>query len=218
LIYCLLVIAMFGKFGSAAEEMEAFVREQKRVAALKAASEPPSNKKKLKNEAKKEKKVSADQKRKAPQALSSNVTSTSDKDGKGSEKRLSKRFSTKLFKKKKNSSKKQESEGSETGDNPQSDTTVEERSEEELAMDKIRRTIDRQETREIDLQNKMKNLIVEAKKKLSAGDKKGAVFAMKRKKFFKDELDKLQNAKFTMETRGVGRQGLQPVSVRTCLF
>merc|ERR1712176_624664 len=39
------------------------------------------------------------------------------------------------------------------------------------------------------------------KKKMAKGDKKGAVFAMKRKKMYENELDKIQNVKMTLETQ-----------------
>ena len=41
----------------------------------------------------------------------------------------------------------------------------------------------------------------EAKDKMAAGDKKGALYAMKRKKLHESELDKIQNVKMTLETQ-----------------
>ncbi len=47
----------------------------------------------------------------------------------------------------------------------------------------------------------IEKVIQEAKFKLSKGDKKGAVFAMKRKKMYEGEIDKIQNVKMTLETQ-----------------
>merc|ERR1712137_213165 len=40
-----------------------------------------------------------------------------------------------------------------------------------------------------------------AKKKMAKGDKKGALFCMKRKKLYETEIDKIQNVKMTLETQ-----------------
>ena len=47
----------------------------------------------------------------------------------------------------------------------------------------------------------IEKVIQEAKFKLSKGDKKGALFAMKRKKMYEAEIDKIQNVKMTLETQ-----------------
>lgn len=44
-------------------------------------------------------------------------------------------------------------------------------------------------------------MIVEAKAKMAKGDKKGALYSMKRKKLMESELDKIQNVKMTLETQ-----------------
>ena len=44
-------------------------------------------------------------------------------------------------------------------------------------------------------------MVKEAKEKMAKGDKKGALFAMKRKKLYEAELDKIQNVKMTLETQ-----------------
>jgi charged multivesicular body protein 4 len=44
-------------------------------------------------------------------------------------------------------------------------------------------------------------MVVEAKAKMAKGDKKGALFAMKRKKLYEVEMDKIQNVKMTLETQ-----------------
>ena len=41
----------------------------------------------------------------------------------------------------------------------------------------------------------------QAKTKMSKGDKKGALFLMKRKKAYEQEIDKIQNVRFTLETQ-----------------
>mmetsp|Transcript_9503 Transcript_9503/g.15797 ORF Transcript_9503/g.15797 Transcript_9503/m.15797 type:complete len:345 (+) Transcript_9503:182-1216(+) len=206
---------MYGQHGSAAAEMEAFVQKNKAAAALKkAANEPPSSdKKKSKRELKKEKKAS-EKKEKAPQTpVCIDAVVGASPDGKVPTKRssekqgLTKILSSKLFKKKKKGQTSQEESdaaaGSSETDNPlkSANTSLAQKSEEELAMEKIQQTIERQEKREEILQEKMKHLVVDAKKKLSTGDRKGALYDVKRKKFFEGELDTLQQAKFTMETQ-----------------
>jgi charged multivesicular body protein 4 len=79
--------------------------------------------------------------------------------------------------------------------------TVVTKSEEALAIEKIQQCIAKQEKREEDLKVKINTLVADAKRKLASGDKKAALFDMKRKKIYEEDLDKLQNAKFTMETQ-----------------
>lgn len=56
-------------------------------------------------------------------------------------------------------------------------------------------------SREEHVARKMEDTIKEAKLKMSKGDKKGALFAMKRKKLYEAEIDKIQNVKMTLETQ-----------------
>jgi charged multivesicular body protein 4 len=51
------------------------------------------------------------------------------------------------------------------------------------------------------ISNKIDSLITEAKAKMAKGDKKGALFAMKRKKLYEGEIDKIENVKMTLETQ-----------------
>jgi len=55
--------------------------------------------------------------------------------------------------------------------------------------------------REEHTQRKIDKLIVDAKAKMAKNDKKGALYAMKRKKLHDQELDKIQNVKMTLETQ-----------------
>lgn len=66
---------------------------------------------------------------------------------------------------------------------------------------KIRESIDTQEKREAHLQKKIDALTAEAKAKLVKKDKKGALFAMKRKKMYEGEIEKIENVKMTLETQ-----------------
>jgi len=66
---------------------------------------------------------------------------------------------------------------------------------------KLRESIATQEKREEHIDKKIKGVVDEAKKKMAKGDKKGALFAMKRKKMYENELDKIQNVKMTLETQ-----------------
>jgi charged multivesicular body protein 4 len=66
---------------------------------------------------------------------------------------------------------------------------------------KLRETIANQEKREEHLQKKIDSIVKEAKVKMGKGDKKGALFAMKRKKLYEQEQDKIANVKMTLETQ-----------------
>lgn len=66
---------------------------------------------------------------------------------------------------------------------------------------KLRESIANQEKREAHTQKKVDDMIATAKAKMAKGDKKGALYAMKRKKLFEAELDKIQNVKMTLETQ-----------------
>merc|ERR1712157_30604 len=65
----------------------------------------------------------------------------------------------------------------------------------------LRQSIVTQEKREEHIERKIKQVVEEAKKKMAKGDKKGALFAMKRKKMYENEIDKIQNVKMTLETQ-----------------
>mmetsp|Transcript_11824 Transcript_11824/g.26256 ORF Transcript_11824/g.26256 Transcript_11824/m.26256 type:complete len:231 (+) Transcript_11824:109-801(+) len=66
---------------------------------------------------------------------------------------------------------------------------------------KLRENINNQEKREEHIQRKVDAMVKEAKTKMGKGDKKGALFAMKRKKLYEAEIDKIQNVKMTLETQ-----------------
>lgn len=51
------------------------------------------------------------------------------------------------------------------------------------------------------IRKRIDGLVVEARGKMSKGDKKGALFAMKRKKLYEGEIDKIENVKMTLETQ-----------------
>ena len=61
--------------------------------------------------------------------------------------------------------------------------------------------------REASLNAKIQKLIVEAKEKNARGDKRGAVFAMKKKKLHEQELAKIENVKLTLETQAISLEG-----------
>lgn len=66
---------------------------------------------------------------------------------------------------------------------------------------KLKESIASQEKREQHTERKITALVKEAKDKMAAGDKKAALYAMKRKKLHESELDKIQNVKMTLETQ-----------------
>lgn len=65
----------------------------------------------------------------------------------------------------------------------------------------LRENIATQEKREMHLEKKIEQLVVEAKAKMAKKDKKGALFALKRKKLYEAEIDKIANIKMTLETQ-----------------
>mgnify|MGYP005840522363 CR=1 FL=1 len=58
-------------------------------------------------------------------------------------------------------------------------------------------------------------MVAEAKAKMAKGDKKGALFAMKRKKLYEQEADKIQNVKMTLETQVIN---LESAAQNTATF
>lgn len=66
---------------------------------------------------------------------------------------------------------------------------------------RLRENIKNQEKREEHILKKIDGLVTEAKGKMAKGDKKGALFVMKRKKLYESEVDKIQNVKMTLETQ-----------------
>ncbi|CAB9515814.1 body protein 4B [Seminavis robusta] len=68
---------------------------------------------------------------------------------------------------------------------------------------KLRTAIKTQEKREEHILKKVEAQVAEAKAKMAKGDKKGALFAMKRKKMYEAEADKIQNVKMTLETQAI---------------
>lgn len=66
---------------------------------------------------------------------------------------------------------------------------------------KLREAVANQEKREEHLQRKIDAMGKEAKMKMAKKDKKGAMFAMKRRKLYEQEMDKIGNVKMTLETQ-----------------
>lgn len=66
---------------------------------------------------------------------------------------------------------------------------------------KLREAVATQEKREEHIQRKIDAMVKEAKDKMAKKDKKGALFAMKRKKLYEKEMEKIQNVKMTLETQ-----------------
>lgn len=66
---------------------------------------------------------------------------------------------------------------------------------------KIREQLDTLEKRELHIEKKIGMQLEEAKKKSAGKDKRGAIFALKRKKMYEAEIEKLQGARMTLETQ-----------------
>jgi len=69
------------------------------------------------------------------------------------------------------------------------------------AILRLRTACETQEKREQHLQKKIDNMMIEAKEKMAKQDKKGAMFALKRKKMYEGEMEKIANVKMTLETQ-----------------
>jgi charged multivesicular body protein 4 len=61
--------------------------------------------------------------------------------------------------------------------------------------------VENQEKREEVTRRKIDQMVAQAKEKMAKGDKKGALFAMKRKKLHDAELAKIENVKMTLVTQ-----------------
>jgi len=75
------------------------------------------------------------------------------------------------------------------------------------AIIKLRQNLDLQDKREAHLKLKMAKLAAEAKEKMAKGDKRGAVYAMKKRKMHDAELAKIENVKMTLETQAISLEG-----------
>lgn len=53
----------------------------------------------------------------------------------------------------------------------------------------------------------MERLAEQAKRKMASGDKRGAIYAMKKRKLQESELAKIENVKMTLETQAIGVEG-----------
>ncbi|OWY98246.1 hypothetical protein PHMEG_00031031 [Phytophthora megakarya] len=66
---------------------------------------------------------------------------------------------------------------------------------------KLREQLESLEKRELHIVKKIALQLQEAKQKSAAKDKRGAIFALKRKKMYEAEVEKLQGARMTLETQ-----------------
>lgn len=90
-----------------------------------------------------------------------------------------------------------------------SSTSTSRPSDAQTTIVKLRESISNQDKREDHIQKKVNNILAEAKTKMAKGDKKGAVTAMKRKKLYEQELAKIQNVRFTLETQVINLESAQ---------
>jgi charged multivesicular body protein 4 len=74
---------------------------------------------------------------------------------------------------------------------------------------KLRESIANQDKREEHIQKKIDGMMSEAKGKMAKGDKKGALYALKRKKLYEQEMAKIQNVRFTLETQVINLESAQ---------
>lgn len=72
---------------------------------------------------------------------------------------------------------------------------------------KLRETLDTLDKRETHLQKKIKAQLLDAKAKSQAKDKKGALFALKRKKMYEGEINKINGARMTLEQQVIALEG-----------
>eukprot|EP00752_Nemacystus_decipiens_P001243 g1242.t1 len=72
---------------------------------------------------------------------------------------------------------------------------------------KLRETLDSLDKRENHIQKKIKAQLLDAKAKSQAKDKRGALFALKRKKMYEGEVNKLNGARMTLESQIIALEG-----------
>lgn len=90
-----------------------------------------------------------------------------------------------------------------------SSTSASKASDAQTTIVKLRESINNQDKREDHIQKKIDSVIKEAKAKMAKGDKKGALYAMKRKKLYEQEQSKIQNVRFTLETQVINLESAQ---------
>mmetsp|Transcript_21286 Transcript_21286/g.50334 ORF Transcript_21286/g.50334 Transcript_21286/m.50334 type:complete len:226 (+) Transcript_21286:369-1046(+) len=90
-----------------------------------------------------------------------------------------------------------------------SSTSTSKPSDAQTTIVKLRESIVNQDKREEHIQKKINGMVVEAKGKMAKGDKKGALYAMKRKKLYEQEMAKIQNVRFTLETQVMNLESAQ---------
>jgi len=64
---------------------------------------------------------------------------------------------------------------------------------------KLRQTVETLDKRESHIQKKVEAQMLEAKQRMKKGDKRSALYCMKRKKMFEGEIDKIRGARMTLE-------------------
>lgn len=72
---------------------------------------------------------------------------------------------------------------------------------------KLRQTLETMEKRETHIQKKIDQQLAEAKKRSARKDKRGALFCLKRKKMYENEIAKLQGARMTLESQIMSLEG-----------
>eukprot|EP00616_Rhizochromulina_sp_CCMP1243_P009782 CAMPEP_0118973260 /NCGR_PEP_ID=MMETSP1173-20130426/9665_1 /TAXON_ID=1034831 /ORGANISM="Rhizochromulina marina cf, Strain CCMP1243" /LENGTH=229 /DNA_ID=CAMNT_0006922881 /DNA_START=68 /DNA_END=757 /DNA_ORIENTATION=- len=68
---------------------------------------------------------------------------------------------------------------------------------------KLRTTVDTLDKREVHIQKKIDAQIQEARQNMKKGDKRSALYCMKRKKMFEGEVDKIRGARMTLEQQAL---------------
>lgn len=71
----------------------------------------------------------------------------------------------------------------------------------QTSLQKIKTTMNNIEKRSAFIEKKIQAQIKIAKDKNKAGDKRGALFALKKKKLYEKEIEKLENVRITLETQ-----------------
>jgi len=69
------------------------------------------------------------------------------------------------------------------------------------AIRKLRESLETLEKREIHISKRVELTLAEAKQKAAKKDKRGALFALKRKKLYEEEISKLQGARITLDSQ-----------------
>lgn len=72
---------------------------------------------------------------------------------------------------------------------------------------KLRGTVETLEKRQVHLDKKIEQQVIEARSKMAKKDKRGALYCLKRKKMYESEIEKINGARLTLEQQMIAIEG-----------